>query len=439
MTGKQTEAKPATVSERTKQAGEIRAQWAWVEPEVWTERMLTALKQGVKGGKWFSLMDKVYALGNLRKAFQQVKTNGGAAGVDHQTIKMFECHLEQNLGTLSRSLKDGSYRPQAVRRAWIPKLGSKEKRPLGIPTVRDRVAQAALRAVLEPIFERDFANHSYGFRPNRGCKDALRRVDSLLTAGYRWVVDADLKSYFDTIPHSTLKQKVGEKVSDGKVLQLVDAFLAAQIMETAEGWTPEEGTPQGAVVTPLTQKAISSLKEQLRDGEKGTHYLIYVVNSNILMSNDALAFDQGGEGLAIECRSWPATASSCASRSSASVVTRVRSVRAPGISLPGRSLPARSSSPSSRSHSAGHVETSAADRGAAPQVRQKQRSDHRSDRNCRLECLSAYSKKAWLSRVEKAAHFKSTFPIRLIACSSRSSRRLMTFWFPIASAPSACA
>src|SRR5438445_5984544 len=95
--------------------------------------MLTALKQGVKGGKWFSLMDKVYALGNLRKAFQQVKTNGGAAGVDHQTIKMFECHLEQNLGTLSRSLKDGSYRPQAVRRAWIPKLGSKEKRPLEYP------------------------------------------------------------------------------------------------------------------------------------------------------------------------------------------------------------------------------------------------------------------------------------------------------------------
>ena len=193
------------------------------------------------------------------------------------------------------------------------------------------------------------------------------------------------------------------------------------------------------LITPLTQKVISSLKGQLRDGEKGTHYLLYVVNGNMLMSHGALAFHQGGEGLAIECRSWPATASSGAPRSSASVVTRVRFVRAPGISLPGRSLPARSSSPSSRSHSAGHVETSAADRGAAPQVREKQRSDHRSDRNCRVACLSAYSKKAWLSRVEKAAHFKSTFPIRLIACSSRSSRRLMTFWFPIASAPSACA
>jgi len=158
--------------------------------------MLTALEQGVKGGKWFSLMDKVYALGNLRMAFQQVKANGGAAGVDHQTVTMFERQLERNLATLSQSLKDESYRPQAVRRVWIPKPGGKEKRPLGIPTVRDRVVQAALLTVLEPIFERDFAAHSYGFRPNRGCKDALRRVDSLLKAGYRWVVDADLKSYF---------------------------------------------------------------------------------------------------------------------------------------------------------------------------------------------------------------------------------------------------
>ena len=230
--------------------------------------------------------------------------------------------------------------------------------------------------------------------------------------------------------HSLLLEKVARRVQDDDVMRLLKMILKA---------TGKKGVPQGGVVTPLTQKAISSLKEQLRDGEKGAHYLISVVNSNILMSHGALAFDQGGEGLAIECRSWPATPSSCASRSSASVVTRVRFVRTPGISLPGRSLPARSSSPSSRSHSAGHVETSAADRGAAPQVREKQRSDHRSDRNCRVACLSAYSKKAWLSRVEKAAHFKSTFPIRLIACSSRSSRRLMTFWFPIASAPSACA
>ena len=251
MTDRTREEEPAAVSRETKQAGEIRARWAWVEPSVWTERMLTALEAGVKGGKLFSLMDKVYALANLRAAFAEVKANGGAAGVDNQTVEMFERHLEENLGKLSQSLEDGSYRPQAVRRVWIPKPGSVEKRPLGIPTVRDRVVQAALRHVLEPIFERDFAEQSYGFRPNRGCKDALGRVDQLLKAGYTWVVDADLKSYFDTIPHRQLVERVREKVSDGRVLELLEAYLTQKVMETAKSWTPEGGTPQGAVISPL--------------------------------------------------------------------------------------------------------------------------------------------------------------------------------------------
>jgi len=245
------EARPAAVSEAAKQAGEIRARWGWVEPTVWTERMLTALEEGVKGGKWFSLIDKVYALANLRAAFRRVRANQGAAGVDHQTIEMFERHLEENLEKLSRSLRDGSYRPAAVRREWIPKPGSKEKRPLGIPTVRDRVVQAALLAVLEPIFERDFAEQSYGFRPNRGCKDALRRVDKLLQEGYTRVVDADLKSYFDTIPHEQLMERVREKVSDGRVLELLEAYLTQGVMDGMKHWTPEEGTPQGAVISPL--------------------------------------------------------------------------------------------------------------------------------------------------------------------------------------------
>ena len=232
-------------------AGEIRARWAWVEAEVWTERMLTALEEGVRGGKWYSLMDKVCALPNLRKAFERVQANRGAAGVDHVTVEEFERHLEANLEKLARSLRAGSYRPQAIRRHWIAKPGSKEKRPLGIPTVRDRVVQAALRAVLEPIFERDFATQSYGFRPNRGCKDALRRVDTLLKAGCHWVVDADLKSYFDTIPHAGLIARVEAKVTDGRVLELLQAFLTQKVMETAGGWTPEEGTPQGAVISPL--------------------------------------------------------------------------------------------------------------------------------------------------------------------------------------------
>jgi RNA-directed DNA polymerase len=145
-------------------------------------------------------MDKVTAEGTLNAAFRKVAANRGAAGVDHVTTTMFESHADAHLRRLSDDLRRGMYRPQAIRRHYIPKPGSTEKRPLGIPTVRDRVVQTALRMVLEPIFEREFAPHSYGFRPQRGCKDALRRVDELLKAGYTYVVDADLKSYSTRFP-----------------------------------------------------------------------------------------------------------------------------------------------------------------------------------------------------------------------------------------------
>jgi RNA-directed DNA polymerase len=247
-----TENKPEAVPPtRATRAGEIFLRWGWVEPTVWTERMLTALEEGVKGGRWFSLIDKVHPERNLNAAFFRVAANDGAAGVDHVTVTMFEDRLEANLKDLSDALRTGTYRPQAIRRHSIPKPGSRERRPLGIPTVRDRVVQTALRQVLEPIFERDFAARSYGFRPKRGCKDALRRVDELLKSGYTHVVDADLKSYFDTIPHDRLLALVSKKVSDGKVLNLIDAFLHQGVLDGLEEWTPEEGTPQGAVISPL--------------------------------------------------------------------------------------------------------------------------------------------------------------------------------------------
>lgn len=246
-----TEGKPAVVPARAMQAGEVRARWPWVKPEVWTERMLTALEEGVKGGKWFSLIDKVYDPRTLRIAFGEVKANNGAPGGDHQTIKMFEEHLGENLSRLSEELKSGRYRPRAIQRKYIPKPGSQEKRPLGIPTVRDRVVQGAIRMAMEPIFERDFHEESYGFRPGRGCKDALRRVNGLLKEGYTWVVDADLKSYFDTIPHDGLLKQVADKVSDGGILELVEAFLNQRVTESMKSWTPERGTPQGAVLSPL--------------------------------------------------------------------------------------------------------------------------------------------------------------------------------------------
>jgi len=263
--------------------------------------MLTALEEGVKGGKWFRLIDKVYALPNLRKAFARVQANSNAAGVDHVTVEEFERHLEANLEKLAQSLRDGTYRPQAIRRAWIPKLGSTEMRPLGIPTVRDRVVQAALRAVLEPIFERDFAAQSYGFRPKRGCKDALRRVNTLLEQGYDWVVDADLKSYFDTIPHSTLMDRVGEKVADGKVLRLLEAFLHARVMETAKGWTPEGGTPQGAVVSPLLSNIYLDSLDHLM-AEKGIEMVRYADDFVVLCRSQVAA----QEALAV-VRDWTLT------------------------------------------------------------------------------------------------------------------------------------
>ena len=238
-----------------KQAGEVRARWAWTERTVWTDRMLTALERGVKGGVWFSLIDKVYHLPNLRAAFVKVKANGGAAGCDHQTIAMYEADVEANLKDLSDQLQTQRYRPQRIKRVYIPKPGGRECRPLGIPTVRDRIVQTALRNVIEPILERDFAEHSYGFRPDRGCKDALRRVDALLREGYTHVVDADLESYFDTIPHQPLMERVGHKIADGGVRKLIEAFLTQGVLDGLETWTPTSGSPQGAVISPLLSNA----------------------------------------------------------------------------------------------------------------------------------------------------------------------------------------
>jgi RNA-directed DNA polymerase len=213
--------------------------------------MLTALETGVKGGRWFSLMDKVYAPANLAAAWKRVRSNRGAAGVDHQSVEGFERHAEKYLGELHRELREGRYRPSAVRRQWIPKPGTSQQRPLGIPTVRDRIVQSALRHVLEPIWEAKFADQSYGFRPGRSCKDALRRVDELLHAGFSWVVDADIQSYYDSIDQRRMMAEVAKEVADGKVLGLVEALLQQPVMENASRWTPDEGIPQGSTVGPL--------------------------------------------------------------------------------------------------------------------------------------------------------------------------------------------
>jgi RNA-directed DNA polymerase len=246
------ETQPAAVPEGARQAGEARPEdWDWVERQVWTERMLEALAKGVKGGVWFSLIDKVYRPSTLHAAWVGVKRNRGSAGSDQQSIEDFEKGLAGEIERLSEELRTGSYRPRPIRRVYIDKLGSQEKRPLGIPCVRDRVVQGAVRIVIEPIFENVFVPHSYGFRPGRGCKDALREVERLLKAGYTHVVDADLKAYFDSIPHGPLMADIGCYIADGRVLDLIGAFLKQDVVEGMALWTPEKGSPQGAVISPL--------------------------------------------------------------------------------------------------------------------------------------------------------------------------------------------
>lgn len=270
----QSESEASGVPKRATQGAETQGRdWTWVEATVWSERMLAALENGVKGGKWFSLIDKVYQTETLKAAWQKVEANAGAAGVDGQSVERFAARAEVYLEELERALRTGEYRPQPIRRVEIPKGGGK-MRPLGIPVVKDRIVQTALKLVIEPIFEREFEDCSYGFRPGRGCKDALREVERLLKEGNTHVVDVDLDSYFDSIPYEPLMGEVSERISDGAVLELIRAFLNQDIIEGMQRWTPVGGTPQGAVISPLLANIyLHSLDRQMK--QKGYRMVRY--------------------------------------------------------------------------------------------------------------------------------------------------------------------
>ena len=248
--------KCSSVLEMTKQGQEtelteIRSRWLWVESSIWTDKMLAALEKGVKGDKWFSLCDKIYNSINLNRAWLKVRANKGGMGIDNVSIEKFRRHADERLLKLEEQLRNNTYKAQAVKRVMIDKPGSKEKRPLGIPAVIDRIVQTAIRNAIEPIFEKDFSDNSFGFRPGRGCKDALRILDQYLKDGYQFVVDADLKGYFDTIPKDRLMHLVQNKISDGRVLSWIEMYLNQSIFDGVKTWTPETGTPQGAVLSPL--------------------------------------------------------------------------------------------------------------------------------------------------------------------------------------------
>jgi RNA-directed DNA polymerase len=284
---------------RAKQGREVDPQWEWTEASVWTERMLETLERGIKGGKWFSLIDKVWKMENLQSAVKKVAQGKSEKKADGRKCRRYAEKSHQRLPALQEMLKNGTYQPEPVQRIWIPKPGSTELRPLGIPKVEGRVVEMAVRNVIEPIFENVFAEHSYGFRPKRGAKDALRRVVQLLQQGKCWVVDADIKGYFDNIPQDQMMDRLSEHISDGRMLELIERFLKQGVMESGKGWQPTEtGTPQGAVISPLLANIyLNPLDHQMAARER--EMIRYADDFVILCNNQEEA-----EATLEEIREW---------------------------------------------------------------------------------------------------------------------------------------
>lgn len=225
----------------------------------------------------------------MTQAFRSVRKNRGAAGVDRQSLEMFEANLEQNLAALMKDLKQGTFYPRPALRKHINKGGGKT-RPLGIPCVRDRVAQEVLRRLLTPLFEPLFHEQSYGFRPGRSCHDAVSEVDRLHQAGYRFVFDADLAGFFDNIPHSVIKRGLTNVIADGNILNLIDRFLSAGVMENGILTPTTVGTPQGGVLSPLLANiALNFLDWQL--DEAGYRFVRYADDFVILCRSKRQALE----------------------------------------------------------------------------------------------------------------------------------------------------
>jgi RNA-directed DNA polymerase len=200
--------------------------------------------------KYYSLIDKVYQWDNLYNAWLEVKKNKGSGGIDGVTIESFDLQYHQNLLEIQRVIKENRYKPDPVLRTYIEKDNGK-MRPLGIPTIRDRVIQQSVRRVIEPLFEQTFYQHSYGFRKGFSAHQALETVRQAKRAGYNYVLDLDIQSFFDEIPHDKLMAMVREKISDGKILTLISNWLTAGVMEDDQFHETEIGSPQGGVISPL--------------------------------------------------------------------------------------------------------------------------------------------------------------------------------------------
>ncbi|MDP3095321.1 MAG: group II intron reverse transcriptase/maturase [Methylotenera sp.] len=225
--------------------------------------------------KVHSLVDKVYKMKNLELAWQKVRQNKGVGGIDGQSIGAFEEQLDTNLNRLYEELKNNTYNPQPVRQKMIPKPGQPGKsRPLGIPTIYDRVCQQALLNRLEPIFEPVFDDANFGYRKGRSAKDALRKVWKELGEGLEWIVDADLRDFFGSVDHEKLMTLVNQRISDGRVLRIIESILKAGCYAQGKKLPTEQGTPQGGVISPLLSNILLTPfdREMRRKGYRLTRY-----------------------------------------------------------------------------------------------------------------------------------------------------------------------
>jgi RNA-directed DNA polymerase len=216
------------------------------------QRTLYRAAKADPGRRFHALHDKVHRRDVLERAWELVRRNRGAAGIDQQTIQdVGHYGVDRLLDELAADLSDGSYRPLAARRVFIPKPGSRERRPLSIPAVRDRVVQAAARIVLEPIFEADFLPCSFGFRPGKSAHDALQVLVDEAWRGRQWAVETDIANCFEAIPHDGLMTAIEERIVDRRLLNLVRGMLRAGVMEHGAVTSRMAGTPQGGVISPL--------------------------------------------------------------------------------------------------------------------------------------------------------------------------------------------